>query len=191
MYERTGEMTIVAVCNPEYELFCEVDAIWFVHQHCMQPSHQLSFMTQSQQRMFQDNIRDMGAVTVQTERNNSVSDNIYMEKYLWLRDSGASCHVANNNAGMFDCSRIHSYLKIGHGKYMYSSRIDKQKVMIVRVNGSTLDLIFCDCIYVPDICIKLTDYIGSTYNVLVEWETGESTYEPLDFIASDDPIPCA
>jgi hypothetical protein len=27
--------------------------------------------------------------------------------------------------------------------------------------------------------------------VLVEWETGESTYAPLAFIASDDPITCA
>jgi hypothetical protein len=35
------------------------------------------------------------------------------------------------------------------------------------------------------------DYKGSTYNVLVEWETGESTYEPLDLIASDDPVTCA
>jgi hypothetical protein len=35
------------------------------------------------------------------------------------------------------------------------------------------------------------DYKGSTYNVLVEWETGESTYEPLDLIGSDDPVTCA
>jgi hypothetical protein len=35
------------------------------------------------------------------------------------------------------------------------------------------------------------DYKGSMYNVLVEWETGESTYEPLDLIASDDPVSCA
>lgn len=35
------------------------------------------------------------------------------------------------------------------------------------------------------------DWKGSTYNILVEWETGESTYEPLDLIASDDPITCA
>jgi hypothetical protein len=27
--------------------------------------------------------------------------------------------------------------------------------------------------------------------VLVEWETGETTYEPLDMIASDDPVSCA
>jgi hypothetical protein len=70
---------------------------------------------------------------------------------------------------------------------MYSSMIGKQKVMIVQANGSTLDLVLCDCIYVPDICIKLKDYKGSTSNMLVTWETGESTYKPLDLIASADP----
>jgi hypothetical protein len=35
------------------------------------------------------------------------------------------------------------------------------------------------------------DYKGSSFNVLVEWETGETTYEPLDLIASDDPVTCA
>jgi hypothetical protein len=52
MYERAGETTLVAVCNPSYERFCEVGAILFVHQHPMQPSHQRSSMTPS---MFQDN----------------------------------------------------------------------------------------------------------------------------------------
>ena len=34
-------------------------------------------------------------------------------------------------------------------------------------------------------------YKGSPWNVLVEWETGESTYEPLHIIAKDDPVTCA
>ena len=34
------------------------------------------------------------------------------------------------------------------------------------------------------------DYKGSTYNVLIEWESGEVTYEPLDMIAKDDPVTC-
>ena len=34
-------------------------------------------------------------------------------------------------------------------------------------------------------------YKGSKYNVLVEWETGETTYEPLDLIAKTDPVTCA
>jgi hypothetical protein len=62
--------------------------------------------------------------------------------------------------------------------------------MIVQANGSTLNLILRDCIYVPDICINLKDYIGSTYNVFVTWKTGESTFEPLDPIASEPGWKC-
>ena len=35
------------------------------------------------------------------------------------------------------------------------------------------------------------NYKGSKYNVMVEWETGEITYEPLSLIAADDPVTCA
>ena len=35
------------------------------------------------------------------------------------------------------------------------------------------------------------DWKGSKYNVQVEWETGESTFEPLSIIAADDPVTCA
>jgi Reverse transcriptase (RNA-dependent DNA polymerase) len=35
------------------------------------------------------------------------------------------------------------------------------------------------------------DYKGSPYNLLIEWENGESTYEPLESIAQDDPVTCA
>ena len=35
------------------------------------------------------------------------------------------------------------------------------------------------------------DWKGSKYNVQVEWETGEITYEPLYINAADDPVTCA
>ena len=35
------------------------------------------------------------------------------------------------------------------------------------------------------------DQKGSKYNVMVEWECGEVTYEPLALISKDDPITCA
>ena len=35
------------------------------------------------------------------------------------------------------------------------------------------------------------DWKGSKYNVQVEWETGEVTFEPLSVIAPDDPVTCA
>jgi Reverse transcriptase (RNA-dependent DNA polymerase) len=35
------------------------------------------------------------------------------------------------------------------------------------------------------------DYNGSMYNIMIEWETGEVTSEPLSVIAADDPVTCA
>ena len=35
------------------------------------------------------------------------------------------------------------------------------------------------------------NYNGSLYNIIVEWETGEITEEPLSIIAQDDPVTCA
>ena len=35
------------------------------------------------------------------------------------------------------------------------------------------------------------DWKGCKYNVQVEWETGEITFEPLSIIAADDPVTCA
>ncbi|CAJ1934830.1 unnamed protein product [Cylindrotheca closterium] len=34
-------------------------------------------------------------------------------------------------------------------------------------------------------------YMGSTYNVTMEWENGEITPEPLSIIGADDPVACA
>ena len=41
--------------------------------------------------------------------------------------------------------------------------------------------------------LKATDPVwkGSKWNAQIDWETGESTYEPLSVIAADDPITCA
>ena len=41
--------------------------------------------------------------------------------------------------------------------------------------------------------LKATDpnWKGSKWNVQIEWETGEITFEPLSVIAADDPITCA
>ena len=57
----------------------------------------------------------------------------------------------------------------------------------------------------PDLLFKFRDFVahqgplesidpdqeGSKYNVMVEWESGEVTYEPLTLISKEDPINCA
>ena len=41
--------------------------------------------------------------------------------------------------------------------------------------------------------LKATDpnWKGCQYNVLVDWETGDKTYEPLSVLTADDPVTCA
>ena len=34
-------------------------------------------------------------------------------------------------------------------------------------------------------------YKGSSYNVMIKWDTGETSYEPLSLIIQDEPITCA
>jgi hypothetical protein len=155
MNERTGEMTIVAVCNTEYELLCEVGAIWLVHQHRMQPFHLQQDMTPIQLSLFQQNRRDLGAATIDKDIMGDSFNKTYLQKHVWLGDSGASVHVTNDTASMFDCRRIQIYLKISNGKHLYSSMIGKKKVSIVQANGSRMDLILHDCMYIPDMCINL------------------------------------
>jgi hypothetical protein len=41
------------------------------------------------------------------------------------------------------------------------------------------------------LCSSDKDWKGSKYNVLVAWETGETTYDPLKTIEADDPVTCA
>ena len=36
-----------------------------------------------------------------------------------------------------------------------------------------------------------SEYNGSSYNLLIEWETGEHTWEPLSNIIASDPYTCA
>jgi hypothetical protein len=38
---------------------------------------------------------------------------------------------------------------------------------------------------------SVPEYKGSRYNVLVEWENGEITSEPLNIFGKDDPVTCA
>ena len=53
--ERTGNMDPIGVCNTEYELFCEVGAIWLANQHRMRPFQPQPHMNRRQRRLFQQN----------------------------------------------------------------------------------------------------------------------------------------
>jgi glutaredoxin len=50
---------------------------------------------------------------------------------IWIGDSGASCHITCTDAGMYDCRRINSAVKIGNGKLLRVTKIGKKRMSII------------------------------------------------------------
>ena len=74
---------------------------------------------------------------------------------IWLGDSGASCHMTNDDAGMFECRQYQSMIQIGNGKSILSPKIGNQKLLVVQKDGTTVQVVLHDVKFVPDLCINL------------------------------------
>jgi hypothetical protein len=75
--------------------------------------------------------------------------------YLWLADSGASCHMTNSDVGMYDCKTIKSVVTIGNGTNLVCNKIGKKKLRVVQTDGKIVDIILDEVKYVPGIWLNL------------------------------------
>ena len=88
-------------------------------------------------------------------------------------------------------------LGIGNGKLeeiiSYNQVVDRLEAATNDDNEISDDLFKFRALIGPQGPLKPTDpnLKGCKYNVLVDWETGEKTYEPLSVLATDDPVTCA
>ena len=75
----------------------------------------------------------------------------------------------------------------------YSQLVDHQEAAANEENEINDDLYKLRALICHQELLKPTypNCQGCKYNVLVEWETGEMTYEPLSVLAADDPVTCA
>ena len=98
-----------------------------------------------------------------------------------------------------------------HGQHLedikFKLKISKDQAEEIMSYNQLMDYIQkgTDAVEDPDSLFKFRDIVahqgplestdpnhkGSKYNVMVEWESGEITYEPLALISKDDPITCA
>ena len=74
-----------------------------------------------------------------------------MTPNTWLGDSAASCHLCNDDDGMFEWKHINSPVKIGNGKALMATKIGKLRRTIIQKNGDTIDVVLKDVKYVPDL----------------------------------------
>ena len=88
-------------------------------------------------------------------------------------------------------------LGIGNGKQeeiiSYKQLVDHLEAAEHGDNESSDDLFKFRALISHQGPLKPTDHNwkGCKYNVLVDWETWEKTYEPLSVLAPDDPVTCA
>ena len=73
----------------------------------------------------------------------------------WIGDSGASCHMTNDDSGMFETNEIHEEITIGNGKPMIATKVGKIKVDLVQNDGSTHQFTMVNVKYVPELFCKL------------------------------------
>ena len=92
----------------------------------------------------------------------------------------------------------HSYvLGIGNGKVeeliSYNQLVDHQEAPANEDNEICDDMHIFRALIGYQGPLKPTDpnWKGCKFNGLVEWETGEKTYEPLSILAADDQVTCA
>ena len=96
-----------------------------------------------------------------------------------------------------DGKNINFILDIGEGKVeeliTYNQLLDHLEQADEQDNSMDQELYRLRAIIGHEGPLKAADpnWKGSKWNVQIEWETGEITFEPLSAIAADDPITCA
>ena len=73
----------------------------------------------------------------------------------WIGDTGASTHMGNSDAGMFDVKEINDPVRIGNGKVMRALKIGKLRRTVRQNDGQTFDIVLQDYKYVPGLMTNL------------------------------------
>jgi len=112
-------------------------------------------------------------------QDNDVAEVVLMaeEKYskdiirpdTWLGDTGASCHMRNNDDGMYETHLINEEITIGNGKSMRAIKVGKWRGTIVEKDGNKKNITLSKVKVVPELWTNLLS-IGTAMNN--DWKIG-------------------
>ena len=80
---------------------------------------------------------------------------VNMEEWIWIGESVASCHMANDETGMFKVETIQAEITIGNRKPLMAKKIGKLKLDIMQKDGSSREVTLTGVKYVPQLFCKL------------------------------------
>ena len=79
--------------------------------------------------------------------NNSV-------KYVWVGDTGSSCHLIISDKGMLNIKKIDDNIKVGKVSAMAATKIGDLPVIITQKDGSTMKATLVGAKFVPKLWWK-------------------------------------
>ena len=82
-------------------------------------------------------------------------DHVKFNEHTWIGDTGASCHMMNNETGLYEIEWINDRVTLGSGKPMMVTKKGKLKVLIRQSDGSTTYATFNKVKYVPELQVIL------------------------------------
>ena len=85
-----------------------------------------------------------------------------MEEWIWIGDSGASCHTTHDETGMFEVKSIQDEITIGNGKPLMATKIRKLNLDIMQKDGSSREETLTGVKYVPNLFYKLLSMTSRT-----------------------------
>ena len=74
---------------------------------------------------------------------------------FWIGDSGASCHMTNDDTGLEEISKIDEEIMIGDGKPMKATKVGRMKMEMIKNDGSKQQFTLSNVKYVPELHYKV------------------------------------
>jgi hypothetical protein len=122
--------------NLRYLAMLEVGVTWLLNQY----RRDLVTATISEIALIPATIAESDGVFIHVN-DEQVNANLNMKKQistdLRLGDSGASCHMTNNDEGMYNCRDINSPIKIDDGRKLYATKIGTKILVVIQKDSST------------------------------------------------------
>jgi len=75
--------------------------------------------------------------------------------FTWIADSGATTHMTNNLAEMFDLTDANISISVGDGRKMNTLKIGKWKGMAIDLEGRKQEITLTNVSYVPQLMVNL------------------------------------
>jgi hypothetical protein len=85
--------------------------------------------------------------------NNTGTANLTNNTFIC--DSGASCHMRNSTEGMYDLQDHIQAITVGNSETMWSNYIGTFKGTIIQQDGTNIEIVLNDVLYVPDLWVNL------------------------------------